>query len=277
MRVQDGLRALIDHLNAANIPDAPRDARIIMAAVLGVDRSRLTLAAGDPLNADVQKAALAMAARRAAREPLSHIVGHRAFYGRTFRVSSDVLDPRPETETLIAAALQVAFTKVLDLGTGTGAILLTLLAERAEATGLGTDLSDAALCIARENAKALGLSTRADLRQSDWFLRVTGRFDLIVSNPPYIALDEMQALQPEVREHEPRMALTDEGDGLSAYRTICDSAPAHLAPGGHLMVEIGPTQATAVCAMMQRAGLETITVHNDLDGRDRVVAAKAPG
>ena len=277
MTVQDGLRALTDRLAAAGVPDAPRDARWIMAAALGVDRARLTLHATDPLPTDIRDTATAMVARRAAREPLSHILGHRSFYGRDFRVTPDVLDPRPETETLIAAALATGFSRVLDLGTGSGAILLTLLAERIGATGLGTDLSRAALTIARENAAALGVADRAELRQSNWFEQVAGRYDLIMSNPPYIAAAEMAALQPEVRNHEPRMALTDDGDGLSAYRAICDGAPAHLAPGGALMVEIGPTQASAVSAMMHKAGLETITVHPDLDGRDRVVAALAPG
>ncbi|MDO6589630.1 peptide chain release factor N(5)-glutamine methyltransferase [Loktanella sp. D2R18] len=219
---------------------------------------------------------LAMVARRAQRVPMSQILGYRDFYAHRFIVTEAVLDPRPDTETLITCALETAFTRVLDLGTGSGCILLSLLAARVDAQGVGADLSDAALEVAQQNCAALEIGARADFMQSDWFAQISGTFDLIVSNPPYIARSEMEGLQPEVRLYEPRMALTDEADGLSAYRIICGGAPAHLAPGGRLIVEIGPTQANAVAAMIVDTGLIDVQVHQDFDGRDRVVAAQMP-
>ena len=215
----------------------------------------------------------ALIARRVSREPMSHVLGYRDFYDHRFVVSGDALDPRPDTETLVAAALEQAFTRVLDLGTGSGCVLLSVLAATPNATGLGTDLSQAALGMARRNRQEMELVARADLIIADWFDGVDGMFDLIVSNPPYIALDEMATLAPELT-FEPRMALTDEGDGLTAYRAITTGVMAHLAPGGQLMVEIGPTQGAAVTAMMQGAGLEGIEIRHDLDGRDRVVMGR---
>jgi release factor glutamine methyltransferase len=153
---------------------------------------------------------------------------------------------------------------------------LSLLHERPDATGLGTDLSEAALAVARGNAVRHGLTDRADFRCADWFARGSGSFDLIVSNPPYIAEAEMAGLEPEVRDHDPRMALTPGGDGLDAYRAIAAGMVAHLAPGGRLLVEIGPTQASEVSAILQAQGLAAITVLQDLDGRDRVVSGFAP-
>ncbi len=212
--------------------------------------------------------------RRTAREPFSHLSGYRDFWTGRFRVTPDVLDPRPETESLVHEALKVPFTKVLDLGTGSGCIVISLLVERPEARGVGTDLSDKALLIAGENAAMAGVDDRLVLPVSDWFADVGGRYDLIVSNPPYIAADEMAGLSPEVRDHEPRKALTDEGDGLSAYRVIAAGAADHLTEGGRLLVEIGPTQSEAVCGIFSAAGLEDMAVHPDLDGRDRVVSAR---
>ena len=164
---------------------------------------------------------------------------------------------------------------MLDLGTGSGCILLSLLAERPLATGLGTDLSPAALEVAAQNAEALGVAKRTKLMQSDWFANVAGRHDLILSNPPYIAASEMPELAPELA-HEPRLALTDEGDGLSAYRAITAGAGAHLVPGGWLMVETGWTQGAQVAAMVRQAGFEEVHLRPDLDGRDRVVLGRWP-
>lgn len=266
----------IRRLAAAGVPDPARDARRLLAHALGIAPDRLTLHLHDPLLAAAATRFEAALAARAARQPVSQITGQRAFWGRMFRVTPDVLDPRPETEVLVAAALSAPFTRVLDLGTGSGAILLSLLAERPQATGLGVDLSPAALAVARGNAVALGVDGRADFTLSDWFAGVAGRFDLIVSNPPYIAAGEMAALAPEVRDWEPHMALTPGGDGLDAYRAIAAGAPAHLAPGGRLLLEIGPTQGAAVAGLLQAAGFEGITLCADLDGRDRVVSANIP-
>lgn len=276
MTAAEALRAAIARLTAAGVPDPARDARRLLAHALDLAPDRLSLHLPDRLTAAASARLDAALTARAARQPVSQITGHRAFWGRAFRVTRDVLDPRPETETLVALALEAPFSRVLDLGTGTGAILLTLLAERPGATGLGVDLSTAALDVARGNAQALGLSDRAELRQSDWFSAVAGAFDLIVSNPPYIAADEMTALSPEVRDWEPHLALTPGGDGLDAYRAIAAGVGAHLCPGGRLMVEIGPAQGAAVSHLFVRAGLENVAVHPDLDGRDRVVSAIRP-
>lgn len=216
-----------------------------------------------------------LVARRAAREPFSHIAGYRDFWKHRFRVNRDVLDPRPETEMLVELALAGTFSRVLDLGTGSGCILISLLAERPEARGVGTDVSEEAVLLAGENAARIGVADRLILPLSDWYADVGGRYDLIVSNPPYIAAGEMAGLQPEVRDFEPRGALTDEGDGLSAYRTIAAGARDHLTEGGRLLVEIGADQAAAVAEIFRAAGLAEITVHPDLNGKDRVVSALA--
>lgn len=269
------LRAAIPRLAAAGVEGAARDARLLLAHALQIAPERLTLHLPDPLTPEAAARFEAAIADRTRRRPVSQITGQRLFWGRSFRVTSDTLDPRPETETLIAAALEVPFVRVLDLGTGTGAILLTLLAEQVAATGLATDLSTAALDVASANARALGLAERAGFLLSDWFAAVRGRFDLIVSNPPYIAEDEMADLSPEVRDWEPRLALTPGGDGLAAYRVITAGCGPHLAPGGRLMVEIGPTQGAAVAALFAEAGLTQIRVRADMDGRDRVVEGRA--
>jgi release factor glutamine methyltransferase len=270
------LRDAAARLGEAGIHGAARDARLLLAHAAGLSAARLTAETGTPAAAGVVTHYEAMIARRCARVPLSHITGKRLFYKHEFTVSPDVLDPRPETETLVLTALAAPFRRVLDLGTGSGAILLSLLAERPAASGTGTDVSDFALSVARGNARALGLDARCDWRLSDWFADVTGRFDLIVSNPPYIAEAEMADLAPELA-HEPRRALSDGADGLSAYRVICAQAPAHLEPGGRLVVEIGWRQGGAVAAMMRAAGLREVRVLPDLDGRDRVVSGLAEG
>lgn len=259
-------------LQDRGVPGAQRDAQVLLLHVLDLPRHRLPQALDAPMPAAAQARFLQAVAARGARQPISQILGRRAFWKHDFHVTPDTLDPRPETERLVELALAEPFASVLDLGTGTGAILISLLAERPAAHGTGTDLSPAALEVARSNARRIGVA--AAFLHSDWWSAVTGQFDLIVSNPPYIALSEMAALSPEVRDWEPRMALTDEGDGLDAYRAICAAAPAHLLPGARLMVEIGPSQGTAVAELMAQAGLQQIKVHQDLDGRDRVVLGR---
>ncbi len=264
----------VQRLRAAGVEDPGRDARLLLAGALGL---RGSLAAADPartITADEAAAVGRHVAARAARQPVSQILGRRAFWGRDFIVTPDTLDPRPDTETLVEVALAAPFARVLDLGTGTGCLLLTLLAERPGATGLGTDVSPAALEVARRNAAALGLTDRADLAIASWFEGVGGNFDLIVSNPPYIAAAEMAGLAPEVRDWEPRGALTDEGDGLGAYRAIATGAAAHLVPGGRIAVEIGLGQEGAVAGFFRAAGLAGVATHHDLTGRVRVVSAR---
>ncbi|MBO6882746.1 MAG: peptide chain release factor N(5)-glutamine methyltransferase [Marivita sp.] len=262
---KDALQAALRQLEAAGSPSAARDASALMDIVQG-DAPPWTELSDDQV-AHLQR----LIARRARREPISHISGKRAFWMHEFEVTPDVLDPRPDTETLLEVALKHRFDTVLDLGTGSGCILLSLLHERPAALGIGTDLSEAALAVAKRNADRVGVADRVSWAVSDWFSSVTGTYDLIVSNPPYIALDEMAGLAPEL-DYEPRMALTDEQDGLSAYRAITQDAMRHLNPQGRLLVEIGPTQAAAVSDLFARAGLVDLHVHQDLDGRDRVVS-----
>lgn len=267
------MAAAAARLRAAGVGDPARDARVLLAHAARIEASRVTLIAPEELSEEVADRYEQLIALRAIRVPVSHLIGEREFYGRRFKVSGDVLDPRPETECLIEAALAAPYKSVLDLGTGSGCILVTLLAEREEASGLGVDLSEAACLQASANAVLHRVEDRIAIIQSDWFENVAGRFDLIVSNPPYIAADEMPGLSEEVRRHEPEMALTDGGDGLAAYRAIAAGALAHLVPGGRIMVEIGPTQADAVSSLFAAAGLQGISVVRDLDRRDRVVCA----
>ena len=263
-------------LAGAGVPDPATDARRLLEYVMRQQAERTGGHASDPPD----ETALALYRRaveaRAARVPVSRIVGGRAFWKGWFRVTPDVLDPRPETETLVEAALRRPFARVLDLGTGSGCIVVSLLAERPEATGVGTDVSDRAVLVAGENALRHGVADRLILPLSDWYADIGGRFDLIVSNPPYIAADEVDGLAPEVRDHDPRAALTDGADGLNAYRAIVAGARDHLTPGGRLMVEIGAGQGSAVSALFRGAGLENVDVLPDLDGRDRVVSGVAP-
>lgn len=277
MKAQDALRRAVSLLRDAGIEDGSRDARVLLAHALGIGHDRLTLKLQDEMTEPQAALYDAALVARIARQPVAQITGRRLFWGLSFRVTRDVLDPRPETETLVAEALKVPFLKVLDLGTGTGCILLSCLKGMPLARGLGTDISDAALQVAVGNTRDLGLEARARFRKSDWFGQVTGAFDLIVSNPPYIAAEEMPALAPEVRDWEPHLALTPGGDGLDAYRTIARGAGARLLPGGRLLVEIGPTQGQAVAALFGAEGFAAIRILPDMDGRDRVVAAVKPG
>ncbi len=251
------------------------EARILLAHAAGVDRARLPLLEVGDFSGALIERYLAAVLRRAEGEPMSHILGYRDFWKHRFKITPEVLDPRPETEILVAAALERPFRRVLDLGTGSGCILVSLLADMPGAEGVGTDISDRAVLVAGENAQALGVADRVLLPLSDWWDDVGGRYDLIVSNPPYIAAGEMAGLAPELA-YEPRAALTDGGDGLGAYRAIAPGLRDHLAPGGRVLLEIGPTQGAAVAAMLSEAGLAEVRILPDLDGRDRVVGAFAP-
>ncbi|QMU60156.1 MAG: peptide chain release factor N(5)-glutamine methyltransferase [Boseongicola sp.] len=259
-------------LSRNGVSDAVRDARRLLAFAMGVDIDRITLMLRDDVGGVVAKLFDELIQRRANREPVSHIIGGRWFRDHWFRVSADVLDPRPETEMLVDIALERSVERCLDLGTGSGCILLSILAEAKGATGIGCDASDGALRCAQTNTDALGMGSRVSFVKSNWWSGLSGAFDLIVSNPPYIALDEMDALQPEVREFEPRGALTDEGDGTSAYIEIARRAREFLHPDGRLIVEIGKTQASAVSQIFRSEGLEDIQTYTDLNGHDRVVA-----
>ena len=263
-------------LKKAGVEDPGREARLLMRWASGMDGAAMA-AAADEVCPEEQRARFAIGlARRAAREPLSHITGRRAFWSREFRVTRDVLDPRPETEVLLSEALHRGpFARVLDLGTGSGCLIVSLLAEWPNAVGLGTDVSGRALDIAHQNAKIHGVIDRLELRKTDWLAGIDGPFDLVVSNPPYIREDELPGLSPEVRDHEPPPALSPGGDGLGAYQTIAEGIRRVLAPRGLVMLEIGPTQADQVGTILTLAGLTVLALIPDLDQRPRVIVAQA--
>lgn len=264
---------------AALPPDeAERDARLLVQEALRLTPTQFVTGLGQAV--DAPQGALDhlnwMLDKRAARCPVSHILGRAPFWGRDFEVTADTLAPRGDSEALIAAALERGFHRIADLGTGTGCLAITLLAERPQATGIATDISGAALKVAARNAARHGVAERLEFRETDWLAAVTGRFDMIVSNPPYITQAAFDALAPEVRAHEPRLALTPGGDGLAAYDHLCATAPAYLEPGGWLLFEIGFDQGPAVATRMQAAGFEAVTVIPDFAGNDRVVAGHKP-
>lgn len=277
MKVRAALAAGGARLSEAGVPDAARDARRLMAAALGVPADRLTLVIGDILPRDAAANFEQMVEERVHFRPVAQIVGRRTFWGREFRVSEAVLDPRPETETLVEIALRERASHILDIGTGSGAILLTLLAEWPLAQGVGTDVDPAALAVAEANAHRLNLISRVRLRQTHWAEGVRGPFDLIVSNPPYIPETEMASLSRDVLEWEPRHALTPGPTGLESYASIVPMISCLLCPSGRVLLEIGPTQGAAVAALLRRAELHNVEVHPDLDGRDRVVSGSRPG
>lgn len=249
------------------------DAEVLAAHVAGVSREALLLGHLDgPLDAQAYEA---LVERRAMREPLAYIVGHREFWSLDFHVTPDVLIPRRDSELLIERALlEPPPYRILDLGTGSGCLLLALLSERGGATGLGIDRSEAALAVAVGNAARLGLADRAAFRASDWAVGIDERFDVVLANPPYIEADA--ALMPDVVDHEPGSALFAGADGLDDYRRIVPDLPRLLAPGGVAFLEIGHTQADAVEALGRAAGLATAR-HADLAGRDRCVEMRHPG
>jgi release factor glutamine methyltransferase len=232
------------------------------------------------LSADVTARFWSLVERRSAFEPVSRIMGTREFYGRSFRVTPDVLDPRADTETLIGAALALAKDKrpprILDLGTGSGAIVVTLLAELLGATAVASDLSVAALQVAKGNAEVLGVANRASFVQANWFDGVDGQFDLIVSNPPYIPLGDIAGLAIDVRDFDPPKALDGGPDGLEAYRRTARGAGGHLAPKGHIILEIGAGQENAVNDLFKGRGFVRESRHFDLAGHVRCLAFNRP-
>ncbi|WP_416898146.1 MAG: peptide chain release factor N(5)-glutamine methyltransferase [Minwuia sp.] len=267
------LREGATQLREAGIEGARLDARILLAEILA--REPNTLLPGDAsIVADVDAVRFrSLLARRAAREPVSRILGRREFYGRTFEVTPDVLDPRPDTETVVELALSslTSAARIVDLGTGTACILLTLLAERPGASGIGVDFSPAALAVAKRNADRLGLADRAAFRQGDWLDGLDGPFDLIVSNPPYIPAGDLAGLMADVRDHDPALALAGGADGLDPYRTIFAGAASRLAANGAVVVEIGAGQAQDVRAIAARAGLRFDRAAADLGGHVRAL------
>ncbi|MBH0237359.1 peptide chain release factor N(5)-glutamine methyltransferase [Methylobrevis sp. L22] len=273
-------------LAEAGIDTASLDIRLLAGRVLGVDAAGL-LAHDGPLGAAAAADITAMVDRRLAGEPVARILGDWEFWGLPFVLSPATLVPRPDTETLVEAVLDLvrggavpgagpdgAGLTVVDLGTGSGAILVALLSELGAAEGLGVDLSEEALSTARLNAARNGVAGRSLFCRGSWLDAVTGPFSLVVSNPPYIESADIDGLAPEVARHDPRLALDGGADGLDAYRVIAAGAAARLVPGGVLALEIGWRQAVTVTEILADAGFAAITVRRDLAGHDRVVIGR---
>jgi release factor glutamine methyltransferase len=269
-------------LGQAKIETPELDARLLVCHAAGLSHEAYVAGFDRALASNAAARFGAFVGRRLGGEPVSRIIGSREFYGRPFRIDASTLDPRPDTETLIEAALTLADRErrltILDLGTGTGCILITLLAELSPASGVGVDTSLPALEMARTNAEALGVANRASFLASDWLEAVSGTFDLLVSNPPYLSAADMAELAREVRDHDPREALDGGPDGLAAYRSIAPQLRKALRPGGIALFEIGPSQVDAVLRLLTEAGLavgDERWLWRDLAGHPRVVGASA--
>lgn len=287
--VREALRAATAHLEAAGVPDAAVDARYLVAHALGVERAVLLRAPEHVIDDDARRRLIDMLTRRAAREPVSRIIGERAFHGLTLALNADTLDPRPDTETLVNVALALAADiqvqdgplKILDLGTGTGAIVLALLAALPNAEATATDISASALDMARRNAERHGLAGRIRFVQSRWLDDVDGRYHLVISNPPYIPSAEIAGLAAEVAQWDPRRALDGGPDGLDAYRAILADASRALEPDGWAILEVGHDQAAEVAALAVNHGLAPAPLDwlllRDLGGNTRCVAAATSG
>ena len=278
----EALAWLAETFDRAGLEEPGREARLALCEAGGLRASALMASPEAALGEPAASRLADLAARRAAGEPLSKIAGRREFWGLTLIVSPDVLDPRPETETLIETALKLigarrrARLRILDLGVGSGAILCALLTECPAALGLGVDASPAAVAIASRNVEACGLAARAEIRLGSWTQGVEGPFDLIVSNPPYIRSADIEALQREVRDFDPRLALDGGADGLDAYRAILPASVGLLAPGGRLIVEVGAGQGGDVLGLAARLGFVHGETRRDLAGIERVVIGERP-
>ena len=272
-------RQIRDRFRQAGIDTPELDARLIAQHIFGLDAMALVRREREPMPddwaAELERAAL----RRLAGEPVSRIVGEREFWGLRFALNAATLDPRPETELLVGEAIAFAEHKrsprLVDLGTGSGAIAVAIASAIPKARGFATDISEEALAAARANAERHGVAARIDFRQGIWWQAVphTELFDLIVSNPPYIAREEIATLQPEVRLFDPKLALDGGWDGLEAYRAIASQAARRLNPGGLVLLEIGASQGETVTRIFSRAGFGRVEVQKDLAGLDRLVIA----
>ena len=275
------LREAAATLRDAGVPSPEWDAERLLRHVAGWDRAFLVAQPESPVATPTEVLFRALVLRRAARVPLQHLVGTQAFWRHEFVVTPDVLVPRPETEILVETVLElvrgVVRPLIVDVGTGSGCIALSLAAERRDAIVHATDVSGPALAVARENARRLGLEDRVAFDEGDLLEPVAGlagRIDLVVSNPPYVDEKARAALAPEVRDHEPPVALFAPGDALSVYRRLAAAAADALRPGGWLAVEVGAGQAEAVCTILGRAGLQPGRTVPDLQAIPRVVSAR---
>jgi release factor glutamine methyltransferase len=269
-------------LQAAGVEGPVIDARLLVEAAAGATRSDIIADPHRVLSDEQSRALDDFIARRERREPISHILGVKGFWKIMVRVTPDVLTPRPDTETILDVVLprfpEDARFSVLDLGVGSGAVLLAILGERPGARGLGVDVSAEALAVARENAANLGLAGRAAFLRGDWTAGLDDEgFDLVVSNPPYIPSGDIAGLAPEVRDHEPRLALDGGPDGLDAYRLLVPEILRVLRPGGRFAVEIGIGQRMAVETLFRAVGAVEVTTVRDLADRERVVTGAKKG
>jgi release factor glutamine methyltransferase len=281
--VQNARRALMARFKSGGIDSADLDARILVGAVLGLDLTGTIAAAKRILSADEATSLENYARRRVAGEPVARIIGLKEFWGLPLRLSPATLVPRPDTETVVEAALEIMRAepgtgrplRIADLGTGSGAILLALLSELPGAFGVGTDISEAALQTARDNARQLGLASRAGFVACDYAAALSGPFDLMVSNPPYIRSADIASLGVEVRDHDPHLALDGGIDGLDAYRLIAPEAARLLKPGGALVLEVGHDQSGDVEGLIVAAGLMPADApKTDLAGIRRAVLGR---
>jgi release factor glutamine methyltransferase len=272
-------RRVRDRFRAAGLDTPELDARLIAQHVFGLDAMALVRRERESISGEWATELERAALRRLAGEPVSRIIGEREFWGLKFTLNEATLDPRPETEQLVAEVLALAEHKpsprFLDLGTGTGAIAISILSALPKARAIATDIAEEALAAARRNAERHGVAGRLELRQGAWWQAVphTELFDLIISNPPYIASEQIGTLQPEVRLFDPKLALDGGWDGLEAYRAIATQAARRLNPGGVVLLEIGATQADTVSRIFGRAGFSRIEVQEDMAGLDRLVLA----
>jgi release factor glutamine methyltransferase len=274
-------KALTELFREAGIDSPDADARLLIAEALDIGRTELMVEGDRPITPDQVKAIDALAKRRLAREPVARILGRKEFWSLPLQVSEAVLVPRPETETIVETALdfvvrgglRMEALRILDIGTGSGALMLALLHELEQAHGTATDISATALSVARANAERLDLASRCTFVECNIADGVPGPFDLIVSNPPYIARAEIAGLDSEVRDYDPKLALDGGIDGLDAYRAIAGDARRLLAPGGRLIVELGAGQEQAVRALFGDVGLKVTGVRADLAGIPRALSA----
>lgn len=270
-------RGVRDLFRRAGIETPELDARIFAEAAFGMDRLTLVNREREIATPEQLRALEALAARRLKGEPVSRIIGEREFWGLSFRLNDATLVPRPETEMLVQRGLEVVGPldrpRILDLGTGTGCIAVSMLTEFSDMSAVAVDLSKDALDMARFNADRHGVGDRFETRQGSWFdpLEPGERFDLIVSNPPYIESAAIETLMVEVRDHDPRLALDGGPDGLRPYRAIAREAASFLRPGGAVLLEIGTGQGSAVTDLFAEAGFKRIEVEHDLNGHERMI------